>query len=191
MRMEFRLRIDEKSELRLLEEQHAPELWKLTDQNRTYLRQWLPWLDHINSLNDTLAFIKKSQEQFANNNGFQAGIGLENSIVGVVGYHEMDWENRTTSIGYWIAAACQGRGLATNACRILVNHAFTELKLNRVEIACATDNIKSQAIPRRLGFHQEGVIRQAEWLYDRYVDHVLYGILAGEWKQTSFIERSI
>jgi ribosomal-protein-serine acetyltransferase len=64
----------------------------------------------------------------------------------------------------------------------LVEHAFGELGLNRVSIACAVENKKSCAIPERLGFRREGVKRQAEWLYDHFVDHVVYGALASEWQ---------
>jgi ribosomal-protein-serine acetyltransferase len=42
------------------------------------------------------------------------------------------------------------------------------------------ENVKSRAIPERLGFRAEGTVRQAEWLYDRFVDHVVYGLLAGD-----------
>lgn len=70
----------------------------------------------------------------------------------------------------------------TKSCRALINHAFSELNLNRVDIRCAVENSKSRAIPERLGLRQEGVIRQAEWLYDKYVDHVVYGVLTDEWQ---------
>ena len=70
----------------------------------------------------------------------------------------------------------------TAACRALVDHACEELGLNRVSIACATENKKSCAIPERLGFRREGIVRQAEWLYDHFVDHVVYATLASEWQ---------
>jgi len=44
------------------------------------------------------------------------------------------------------------------------------------------ENKKSRAIPKRLGFKEEGIIRQTEWLYDRFVDHVVYGMLIDEWQ---------
>ncbi|MFQ5796360.1 MAG: GNAT family N-acetyltransferase [Candidatus Bipolaricaulia bacterium] len=177
----FRFRIDDDTELRVLEGRHAEELFALTEQNRAYLREWLPWLDNTGSLEDTQKFIKRSLEQFANNNGFQAGIWYQGKLVGVIGYHKIDWANRKTSIGYWLGASFQGRGLVTKACRGLVDYAFNELGLNRVEIHCATENKKSCAIPERLGFTQEGTIRQAERLYDHFVDHVVYRMLADEW----------
>src|SRR3712207_6857835 len=56
----------------------------------------------------------------------------------------------------------------------------TLFRSNRVSIACATENKKSCAIPERLGFRREGVQRQAEWLYDHFVDHVIYAALRSE-----------
>ena len=71
----------------------------------------------------------------------------------------------------------------TRVARALTDYAMNELKLNKVEIRCASGNLKSRSIPERLGFVQEGTIRQAEWLYDHYVDHIVYGVLAEEWNK--------
>jgi ribosomal-protein-serine acetyltransferase len=70
----------------------------------------------------------------------------------------------------------------TKSCKAFIDYALGELNLNRVEIRCAEGNLKSRAIPKRLGFAKEGIIREAEWLYDHYVNHVVYGILAREWR---------
>ena len=51
-----------------------------------------------------------------------------------------------------------------------------------MEIRCALDNAPSRAIPERLSFRLEGQLRQAEWIYDRFVDHAIYGLLAEEYK---------
>lgn len=177
----FICRLDAEAELRLLEDRHAAELFLLTDQNRGHLRRWLPWVDATTSIEITRKFIKNALKQFSTNRGFQTGIWYQGRLVGVIGYHRIDWFNRKTSIGYWLGASFQGKGLMTKACRALVDYAFGELKLNRVEIRCAAQNKRSRAIPERLGFVQEGISRQAEWLYDHYVDHVIYGMLASEW----------
>jgi ribosomal-protein-serine acetyltransferase len=47
---------------------------------------------------------------------------------------------------------------------------------------CAAGNTGSRMVAERLGFSQEGVMRQAAWLNDRFVDHVMYGLLAQEWR---------
>jgi ribosomal-protein-serine acetyltransferase len=178
----FSHKLNENTELRLLEERHAQELTDLTDRNREHLRAWLPWVDTNRTVEDRQNFIRGALKQFAGNQGFTAGIWHEGRLAGVIGYHSIDWENRTTAVGYWLSEELQGRGLLTAACRAMVDHAFEELELNRVSITCATENMKSCAIPERLGFRQEGVVRQAEWLYDHFVDHVLYATLVGEWQ---------
>jgi len=64
------------------------------------------------------------------------------------------------------------------ACRYF----FDALGLNRVEIRCDPANTRSRAIPERLGFTQEGVLRQVGTLSHGYYDHVVYGLLAHEWR---------
>ena len=105
--------------------------------------------------------------------------GVKNGrLADTINLHDIDSESRKANVGYWLGAECQNRGLMTKACRVLLDYAFQELNLNRVEIPCTVQNTKSRAIPERLGFVQEGVIRQAEWLYDHYNDHVIYAMLA-------------
>ena len=70
----------------------------------------------------------------------------------------------------------------TKSCLALINYAFDELKLNRVEMHCGVENKRSRKIPEKLGFIEEGVVRQAGWLHGRFVDFVIYGILANEWE---------
>ena len=177
----FERRVDDEVSLALLEEQHAAELFRLVDENRAYLRQWLPWLDQNTRVEHTTAFIQASLRQFAARDGLACGIRLRGALAGVVGLHRIDWANRRTSIGYWIAETHEGKGLVTRACGGLLEYVFGELGLHHVEIACAPRNIRSCAIAERLGFQREGVLRQREWLYDHFVDHVVYGMLASEW----------
>ncbi len=174
--------IDEGTELRIFEERHAQEVVELVDQHRAYLRQWLPWVDNSRTVEDSRAFIRSSMAQFAQNEGFQAGIWYNAKFAGAIGYHGLNWFDRKVEIGYWLSESLQGKGVMTKACRMLITYAFTELGLNRVEIHCATENVRSCAIPKRLGFTQEGILREAQWLYDHYVDMVIYGLLAREWR---------
>jgi ribosomal-protein-serine acetyltransferase len=179
----FGIAIDADSSLQLLEEHHAEELFALVDRNRSYLREWLPWLDGNTSVEESRAFIRGALKQLAARNGFACGIWHRQDLAGVIGLHHIDWANRQTSVGYWVGAPYQGMGLITKAFTVLLEYLFEELRLNRVEVACAVDNRRSRAIPERLGFQREGVLRQREWLYDRFVDHVVYGMLAAEWAE--------
>src|SRR5262245_9910369 len=179
----FSLKLTDEIELRLLEERHAEALFTVVDQNRDYLRQWLPWLEMNTSANDTRSFIKSALDQFANNTGLVAGIWQGDQIVGIISYYNIDWVNRLAHIGYWLDARYQGKGIMTRACNALISYGFNELELNRIEIRCAIGNQRSCAIPERLGFVCEGMARQAEWLYDHFVDLSIYGLLMNDWKK--------
>jgi ribosomal-protein-serine acetyltransferase len=177
----FSLKVDAESSIHLLEARHAEELFALTDRNRLYLRQWLPWLDQVTEVDHTTSFIEGTLRQFSEGNGFQGGLWYRGKFVGVAGLHGIARHHRTTSIGYWLGEEYQGRGLMTRAVARMLDHLFGELGLNHVEIKAATGNLKSRAIPERLGFVLEGVLRNREWLYDHFVDHAVYGMLASEW----------
>ncbi|WP_068774293.1 GNAT family N-acetyltransferase [Paenibacillus sp. FJAT-26967] len=180
----FTNKINDHLELRLLEPRYAEELFRLIDHNRGYLKEWLPWVDGTMKVEDSQAFISASLQTFANNGAMQLGIFYQNKLAGCIGLHGIDRTNKSTSIGYWLGAEFQGHGIMTDSCRALVNFVFAEYGLNRIEIRASEFNAKSRAIPERLHFVQEGCVRQSEWLYDRYVDHIIYGLLQEEWAQT-------
>ncbi len=171
--------------LRILERQDAAELFALTDASRDHLRRWLPWLDGTRSVTDTDAFLAGALEQFAKGRGFHAGIWRLGVLCGVAGLHAIDWANRQSSLGYWIGAGYEGQGLVTMACRAILDDAFGHYGLHRMELRAAVGNERSQAVARRLGFRREGVQRDAEWLYDHFVDHIVFGMLESEWRTQS------
>jgi ribosomal-protein-serine acetyltransferase len=163
--------------LRLLEEADAQELQALIAANRARLSRWLHWAES-QGFEATLEFIRKTRSQASDNDGLQAAIVLDGGIVGMIGYPSVDWPNRTTRIGYWLDEGHQGRGIVTAAARALVDHALKVWRLNRVEIHAATDNRRSRAIPERLGFREEGRLRQAQLVSGRYLDYSVYSRLA-------------
>jgi ribosomal-protein-serine acetyltransferase len=175
----LRFDLTDDSHLRLLREDDAEELHAVIEENRAYLAEWLPWPAE-QTLERTAEFIRKAAKQLEENDGFQAVIVRDGRIAGAAGFMGIKWESRSTGIGYWLAEAHQGSGLMTRAVAALTRHAFGELELNRVEIQVASDNRRSRAIPERLGFQEEGVLREYERVGDRYLDIVVYSLLAGE-----------
>lgn len=168
--------------IRLLGPEDAPALFALIDASRGELREWVPWVDRTRRVEDTEGFIRRALDQHKGCTGLHAGLWLDGRLVGGIGYVGLDVDNRRAMVGYWLAAPYRGRGLATRACLAMTDVAFRKLLMNKVEIYCGLDNLKSRAIPERLGFKPEGVLRQYEWVNDHYVDVVAYGMLAGEWR---------
>jgi ribosomal-protein-serine acetyltransferase len=178
----FLLHVNEDITLKLLEIDDAERLFFLIDQSRDYLRRWQSWTDNNQTTEDTKKFILKTREQWFDNTGFVTGIWYKEELAGCIGFHQIDWINRSTSIGYWLGELFQGKGIMIQSCRALVDHAMRELKLNRIEIHVSVGNEKSGAIPKQLDFQREGCTRQAYWLYDHFVDNIIYALLASDWK---------
>jgi ribosomal-protein-serine acetyltransferase len=175
------LKVDGEIELKIFETGDAEALFTLVQNNRLYLRKWVPWVDSNISIDDSAAFIKLSQEQYNQNLGFQCGIWYRGQLVGAIGFLHIDWPNKNVEIGYWIDEKHQGLGIMTKSCRVIVNYAFNKFRLHRVQIRCAVENKRSCDLIERLGFIKEGVSRQAEFLYDHFVDLYIYGITENEW----------
>lgn len=162
----------------------AEEVFTLINNSRTYLREYLGWVDNTTEVNDSENWIKTTLQGMVETGGFPTTFAIiyGGEIAGTIGLQGINRANRSASIGYWLGEGFQGKGIMTKACSNLMDYGFNEFKLNRISIEAAFSNEKSRAIPERLGFQEEGHIRQAEWLYDHYVDHVVYGMLAEEWK---------
>ena len=88
-------------------------------------------------------------------------------------------------MGYWLDAGFEGRGLVTRAVTAVLDHAFGPLGLHRVELQTTTDNKRSRSVAQRLGFTQEGVLREAAAFPDERRDDVVYGLLAREWHKAA------
>lgn len=170
--------------LKLLGWHDMEQMFELVDDSRENLRRWLPWVDSMKFAAQYEPVFAAWRKQFADENGFQAGIVYNGRLAGCAGFHAVDYANKQTSIGYWLAEPFQGKGIMTAVVKALVDCAFDEYELERVEIRCGTANEKSRAIPERLGFVQEGVQRNGEFLYDRFHDIAIYSMLKDDWKKT-------
>src|SRR6185436_1084270 len=88
-------------------------------------------------------------------------------------------------IGYWIATAHAGKGLATESTGALVRVGFEVERLERVEIHCDPANVRSLAIPRKLGFRHEGTLRaRTPRRRGEPADRMIWTILAAEYPET-------
>lgn len=176
----FFRRINQNIEVSLTIPQYADELFALTNKNRAFLSRWLPWLDTVKEPDDTRRFIRTQLARFARSEALHETIFYEKRIAGVLGYNLIDNDNGVGHAGYWLGEEFTGRGIMTLAVRDLIDLGFEYLGLQKVEIRCAVENRKSRAIPERLGFQQEGVIRRGEKVGGKYLDYALYGLLRDE-----------
>ena len=77
----------------------------------------MPWAaGRQRGVEQQLEYIRRSLAQLAEDDGFQAAIFDGGAIVGSIGFHRIDWTNRATSLGYWLAETSQGRGTLSQRC---------------------------------------------------------------------------
>ena len=146
----FYCRINDYHQLRLLRSHDAKELFALIEATRTHLSQWLSWLPTTQTVDDTRHFIGLTQERARNNQGFAAAICYHSAIVGVIGLHDVRWEHRSSSIGYWLAKPYQGKGLMTTSCQAVICYGFNQLNLTRLSNLCASENEAIKPLPKSL-----------------------------------------
>jgi|SRR5581483_124479 len=179
----LRWHIGDQIEMRPLEEYDAEEIFCAVERNRDHLRPWLPWVDRTLGVEDVQNFLAGATEGYSRGEEMHAGIYIHGKLAGTCSHHRIDPLSRNVSIGYWLDASVEGKGVMTRCCRRLVQYLFDERKMHRVEIRCATGNTRSCAIAARLGFTRDGVLREAEWVNDRFLDLVVWSLLEHEYPE--------
>jgi len=180
----FSLKIDDELELALPSESNIEKAFAVVMENYEFLHEWMPWVNETISPESVGEYYRTTLRKFAAGED-EIGLNLvfRGKIVGGLGMFEINRRDKSAEIGYWLAQSATGRGLMTRAVEKLLEYGFEELVLNRIVIKCAPENGKSRAVPERLGFTLEGVEREAGWLHTRFVDHVVYSMLAREWRE--------
>lgn len=181
--VDFHVRVDDRTEIRPFHLMDAEELQALVVKNHAHLYPWMTWLSaQPQSLQATREFLNASVKAAREQTQFNAAIVRDGKIIGTTGFPIIDWQNRLAHIGYWLDCDHTGQGIMTAAVRALVGYAFDALELNRIEIRCADRNLKSAAVPERLGFKLEGVLRQVTLEREAFRDDRVYGMLRDEWE---------
>jgi ribosomal-protein-serine acetyltransferase len=154
------------------------EIWALVRAERDRIGVWMPWVERTTTIEDQRRWLEGvlSDAHSADGLGmfvdgaYVGGIGLMIDAFGIVG-----------EIGYWIGSAHEGRGLVTRATSALIDLGFRERGLHRITIRAGVENVRSRAVPERLGFTREGVLRGEGKGSGGFYDMVVYGLLEDEW----------
>jgi len=181
-----KLLIDDHQFLERLNLSHVEIIFNAIDQNRNFLRKWLPFVDFTYKIADTEKFVRSLLEKTASIRDEVYVIWYNHDFAGLVGFKDIDRVNDKIEIGYWLIEKMTGKGIATAAVRKMVNLAFRNMDMNRVQIRCGVGNEKSSAIPRRLGFVYEGTERSGERHNHSYIDLEVFSFLKRDWAETLF-----
>lgn len=109
-------------------------------------------------------------------------------IIGAINLnHVVRGAAQFAALGYWLAQSAQAQGYMTEAGRLIMNHAFTTLRLHRLQAASLPENISSRALLARLGFKEEGFAARYLQIDGLWRDHVLYGLPVEAWEKRDII----
>ena len=101
-------------------------------------------------------------------------------LVGSVGIADIVWDEGRADVGYWVARAARGAGIATRGVRLLTAWAFDALPIERLQICAEPDNAASRRVAERAGFTFEGVLRSYILNKGTRRDAAMYSLLRSE-----------
>ena len=171
----------EGAELRALEPWNAAEFAEHLDRARDHFEEFLSWPGTIHDADAAQTWIQRYADKRAAGEGDAYGIWVDDVLRGGVLFPVFHPARRVCEIGVWLDPAASGRGLVTLACREMIDWAVRRRGMRRVEWFAAVDNLRSNAVAKRLGMVHEGVLRQAYRLGDVQLDVAAWSMLADDW----------
>lgn len=165
----------------------APRLKAAVDESREHLKEWLPWAEgEPEELQIVVNRLRSFRAKFDLGEDFVYGIfsSDETNVLGGSGLHTRRGEH-AREIGYWLHKDYLNQGLITEASAALTKVAFEVDQIHRVEIRCDPKNVRSAAIPRKLGYTLEATFREDFKISDgTWRDTMVWVLLASEYPNT-------
>ncbi len=161
----------------------AKTLYALADESRTSIRVFLPWPDVTTKPEDSYAFLYRADEGWKKKEKAEYAIFHKESGVFMGGIGIMHFnEHNGAEIGYWLGTKFQGKGYMREAVRLIEDEYLPNLQ--RLVIRNDVENVRSANIPAKLGYHKDGVMRQAYKYADgHYGDMNVWSKLRSEWEK--------
>lgn len=128
------------------------------------LKLWLPFAQTTPTMEETELNLREASARFFNRESMRYLIFRKecNEFIGVTSFEGVSWDIPKTQIGYWINTKYNGNGYMKEAVEALTNLGLNKIQFNRIEIRCESTNIKSRAIPEKLGFELEGILKNED-----------------------------
>lgn len=152
------------------------------DVSIEHLRPWMPWAaNEPTDLEAKIALLRRFRGKFDLGEDFVYGIfdRQETEVLGSTGLHTRRGSDGR-EIGYWVRADRLNQGIATETAAALTRVAFEIDRLDWVEIRCDVANVRSAAVPRKLGFTHEATLHRRRF-GDRLRDTMVWTLLADEY----------
>lgn len=172
--------------LRRFHRRDVPSLEEGVRSSLADLNEWLPWAHMDYTRDDAVAFVRDSIQAWREEKAFDFAIRNHQDPerhVGNISIWQTSRTGRIGEIGYWIRTDLAGRGYATEATRALMRVGFENLGLHKITLRIAVGNRGSERVAEKLGYTQEGLLREELLIRGNWMDHNLYSMLEGEFRR--------
>jgi len=162
----------------------AQKIFEVVIQNKEYLSKWLPWAPTTKKVEDTLNFLQDTQDGIKKGIKVNYGIYLGKEYIGNIGVFDIDKENKSAEIGYWLSQKFTKNGYVTEAVKIIEKEFFENIKFNRIQIKCDELNTASAGVAIKCGYKLEALLREDSYLKteNRFRSTQIYSKLKSEYK---------
>jgi RimJ/RimL family protein N-acetyltransferase len=162
--------------------ENASLMFDYVDKDRERLKRFLPWPDFVKTVDDEKGFIEKCLKEWENHEAAAYALFRNDTdeYMGNITAFDLNWDHESCEIGYWILGDFEGKGYMSEAVSLLESTLF-EVGFHRIIIRCDPQNERSKNIPRKLGYHYEGTLRDCHKEKRGYVSLEVYSRLSSDW----------
>jgi len=173
----FTMKVDKNLRIVFLHQNFKNKFYELFKSNKLQLSRWFNWPVKCQCEEDFFELIQNSLFEYARGTSLQCGISYKGNFIGYIGLTKINPALAKAELSYWISQEFQGRGIMAVVCQRMISYAFDFLDLEKIEISIATENIGSRKVCESLNFELEGILKRADTLNGKVVDHARYGLL--------------
>lgn len=140
-------------------------------------------LSPLTTVDQARAIIERRAAAFARRERIRWAIARreDDYVIGSCGFVHWNWESSRAEIGYELAPEWQGQGLMREALSAMLAFGFGKMQLNRIEAFVVPENELSLRLLRRLGFQEEGLLREYGFWKGQFHDQILLSLLKKDW----------
>lgn len=177
--------VTERLILRCWNPEDAGLLNAAVDESRAHLKPWMPWAHQTVSLEERIDYLRNTRARFDRGEDFVYGIFAadEGRVLGGTGLHTRVGA-QAREIGYWIHADFISKGFATETAAALTRAAFEIDGVERVEIHCDPENIRSASVPRKLGYTHEATLRRNNLFLNEWRDSMIWTLFREDYPKS-------
>jgi ribosomal-protein-serine acetyltransferase len=173
----FSIEIDKHVSILFLHHQFKADFHKLYKGNKLRFSKWFDWPQESDRLSYFETLIKDALYDYARGKAVHCGISFDEQMIGYIGLTQINYELDKAQLRFLIAPKFEGRGIMHKVCAQMIAYSFDFLALQKLEMSIATEDLASRKACEALGFQLEGILKCADNIKGKLIDHARYGLI--------------